>query len=88
MPISIFDLYCPERTLSYFKIFNWSLVIKGLGNFSKKKAINFAICIGKGINNLFLLIEINNFCKISLNESSSGPTHSIISEQIFLSIAF
>ena len=35
-----------------------------------------------------LLIEINNFSMISLNERSSGPTHSIISEQIFFSIIF
>ena len=41
---------------------------------------------GRGINNLFLLISFNNFFKISFKERTSGPTHSIILEYIFLEI--
>ncbi len=41
-PISIFVLKFFERTLSYLRSRNWSLVINGLGNFSKKKAKRLA----------------------------------------------
>ena len=42
--------------------------------------------IGTGINTLFLSIEFNNLLIISLNDISSGPTHSITSWQILFSI--
>ena len=67
-PMSILDLQFPERTLSYFRRFNWSLVNNGFGNFSKKKANSLAITKGKGIKIFFLSIENNNF---SQSENSS-----------------
>ena len=45
---------------------------------SKIFAKVFAKAKGKGINNLFLSIFFNNFKIISLNESISGPIHSIV----------
>ena len=41
---------------------------------------------GKGNNNLFLLIKINNFSRISLKVNISGPMHSMIFELILFSI--
>ena len=54
----------------------WS-VSNGFGNNCNILAESFAIGRGNGSKNLFLPIAFNNFCIISLNVSTSGPTHSI-----------
>ena len=50
MPISELVLYFLVITLSYFRSFIWSLVIKGSGSNSKIEADTFAKDKGKGIN--------------------------------------
>ena len=46
----------------------------------------FAKAKGNGIKILFFPINSHSFSKICLNESVSGPTHSIIFELIFFEI--
>ena len=86
--ISELVLYLPDEILSYFSSLNWSLVSKGFGNNSNKLAKICAKGRGKGNKTLFLPIRISNLCKISLNVTTSGPTHSIILELIFFDKCF
>ena len=59
------------------------MVKSGLGINSKILAVIFAAIKGKGKNNLFFPIEFRIINKISLNDKTSGPTHSIIFEFVF-----
>ena len=70
--MSEFDLYLPDKTLSYFKSLNWSSVKSGFGSNWKILAEIFARMKGKGIKNLFLLINLSNFWSISLQKNKKS----------------
>ena len=85
-PISKLVLYLPETVLLYLSNFNWSTVNKGLGSNWNNFAVNIAKESGNGNKSLFLLIKFNNFIKICLKVSTSGPTHSIMFVLTFFEI--
>tara|TARA_A100001035_G_scaffold58756_1_gene43734 strand:+ start:1222 stop:1434 length:213 start_codon:yes stop_codon:yes gene_type:complete len=65
---------------------NWSLVKIGFGIISNMRADISAKGKGTGNKILFLFRSLSNFCSISLKVIISGPTHSIIFEELLFEI--